>query len=88
MGDHIDWLLAAISRGATRHDAFEVERHFAVSSREAVRLGALLHDIAGSATALEDVDAIVLEYRSAGGTRARVTCTREADGRLGAPRFN
>jgi hypothetical protein len=47
MDEHMRWLISAVSRGAKRHDSFEVERHFAVSAKEAVDLGARLHEIAG-----------------------------------------
>jgi hypothetical protein len=46
MDEHVDWLVAAVQAGAKRHDQYEIERHFAVTTAEALELGARLHEIA------------------------------------------
>jgi hypothetical protein len=92
---HVDWLVAAVSVGAKRHDSFEVERHFAVASAEAVELGGFLHAVAADGRALAALGQIthsydgdvLIRYRSVDGSLRRLGAARASDGRLGMPTF-
>lgn len=92
---HVRWLLDAIAAGAKRHDPFEIERHFAVESAQAVDLGRELHGIATDGRALVAVSrvarsrdgGVIVEYRSVDGSDRCLVAARHADGRLGVPTF-
>ena len=92
---HVRWLLDSVTDGAKRHDPFEIERHFAVESSQAVELGRLLHDIATDDRALAVVTRVarardgrvIVEYRSVDGAERCLVAPRHSDGRLGVPTF-